>query len=564
MRLGAFLRCFPLAVLSLVLSGPARAQVVINEVLYDPDGSDTGYEFIEIANCGREGVLLTGWVLETGNGASPDDWTVEWVGGDLDYLPPGAILLVGESNVEPVPDYVTALDLQNGPDGLRITDGTVVADLVGWGEPLFQEYYEGRPAQDVPSGSSLARVPDCFDHDDNFLDFVACPTPTPGARNVFETDLAICARHTGPVIFGPAAPVPVECVLRNEGSLHVGAGETVVELFVDRPTTSVSSTRVECPLAPRDSVKLALEWAAPDPGYHRAWVKIRLHYDEDSSNDTAETSFTVEREGRLLVTNELMYSPDEDGTEWIEFVNITARPVTPEGWLLGDGSELHSFETSAGDTVAAIPPGGFVLVAREPDVLTASPSVACPVLGTDGWEALSADDSVVLLDEFRTPIDRVEYTDAWGGGRGVSLERVRPDMPAEDPNNWGSSVAAGGATPGRTNSIFIEAAPASGRLGVSPNPFSPNGDGSDDRTIITYDLPVATATVRLSVYDVRGRRRALLIDHGASASRGELVWDGAGGDGGPLPTGLYVVRLEAVNARAGVLVDEKVAVGLVR
>jgi hypothetical protein len=564
MRMGSFLRRVTPLVLSLVFPVPACAQIVINEVLYDPEGSDTGCEFVEIANCGREGVSLTGWVLETGNGASPDDWTVEWVGGDLDYLQPGAILLVGESDVVPAPDYVTALDLQNGPDGLRVTDGHAVVDLVGWGEPLFQEYYEGSPAGDAASGSSLARVPDCFDHDDNSLDFVACSTPTPGLRNVFETDLAVLARHAGAVMFDAGATVHVECILRNEGSLPVGSGEANVELCVDDPATSVSLVLVERSLSPRDSAEVVVDWPSPSPGYHRAWARMRLPGDGDPANDVAETSFTVGRQGGLLVANEIMYSPDEGGTEWIEFVNAGARPVIPGEWLLGDGTEFHMFETGQGDSVAAVAPGCFVLAARDPDVLASIASAECQVLGTDGWEALSADDSVVLLDEFRTPIDRVDYTDDWGGGRGVSLERVRPDVPADDPNNWGSSVAAGGTTPGRRNSIFVEATPAQGRLCVSPNPFSPDGDGSDDRAMVTYDLPVATATVRLSVYDVRGRRRALLLDHAASASRGELLWDGAGYDGAPLPTGLYVVRLEALNARAGILVDEKVAVGLVR
>lgn len=563
MRLGVSIRCASVAIISLVSSLPARSQVVINEVLYDPDGPDAGLEFVEIANCGREAVLLTGWVLETGNGASPDDWTVEWIGGDLDCLEPGAIFLIGEDGVSPTPDYVTALDLQNGPDGVRVTDGHHVVDVVGWGEPLFQEYYEGSPAEDVLSGRSLARVPDCFDHDDNALDFVASQTPTPGARNVYETDLAVRAHHAGDVVFGAAAPVPVRCVVSNEGSLPVASGQAVLELMIDNLNVPAAATPVESELAPRDSAVVVSELPAPGRGYHRVVAALRLSGDEDQANDRAQTSFTVGDEGHLLVANEIMYSPDEGGTEWIEFTNVTARPVSPSRWLLGDGMACHSLEVAPGESII-VRPGGFLLVAREPGILRGSVADVCPVLGTDGWEALSADDTVVLSDEFGTPMDRVEYSGSWGGGRGFSLERVRADMPSDDPNNWGGSVAASGSTPCLRNSIHIESMPASGRLGVSPNPFSPDGDGSDDRTIIAYDLPVATAMVRLAVYDVRGRRRALLLDHAATAARRELVWDGTADDGAVLPSGLYVLRLEALNARAGVLVDEKVAVGLVR
>ncbi|NNE44210.1 MAG: hypothetical protein HKN12_08365, partial [Gemmatimonadetes bacterium] len=57
------------------------ASVVINEVLYDPDGSDTGREFVELAFA--SGVAadssLAGWVLETGNGSN-SVWSVAWTG----------------------------------------------------------------------------------------------------------------------------------------------------------------------------------------------------------------------------------------------------------------------------------------------------------------------------------------------------------------------------------------------------------------------------------------------------------------------------------------------------
>jgi hypothetical protein len=189
---------------------------------------------------------------------------------------------------------------------------------------------------------------------------------------------------------------------------------------------------------------------------------------------------------------------------------------------------------------------------------------SCPVVETDGWEALSSDDTVVLLDEFGTPMDRFTYERSWGGERGVSLERVRPDMPPQDAGNWGSSVAPEGSTPGRVNSIHLGAVPAAGRLTVTPNPFTPNGDGTDDRAVVRVELPVGRATARLTVFDLEGRVRAVLADHTALSSESEFLWDGAGSDGAPLPSGLYIIYLEAIDARAGLFVTAKTAVGIVR
>lgn len=550
-------------VLPLILTFPdAEAQVAINEVFYDPEGADSGLEFVEIMNCGHGGVVLTGWVLETGNGAHPGDWTVEWIGGDLDYLGEGEILLIGESGVSPPPDYVAALDLQNGPDGVRLRDGERIVDTVGWGEPLFAEYYEGSPAPDVPSGKSLARSPDCFDHDDNSGDLLACSAPTPGARNALGSDLAVEVRDAWGVVAGADTPLIVRSVVRNTGSIPTLGHDVSIALRVDDSDTPVMSVIPDVPIAPRDSLELRLEWAAPEPGYHRVAVRLSLASDENPANDEATTTVTIGQPAGILALNEIMHSPGEGGTEWVELVNVVGESVRVGGWFLGDDEEGFALSRPDGGGVTVVAPGAFLVAAR--DTALVGGSCQCPVVRTDGWEALSADDTVVLLDRHGTPIDRVRYERSWGGERGVSLERVRPDMPPGDVNNWGSSVDSSGSTPGRPNSIHLPTRPAKGSLEVLPNPFTPDGDGVDDRTVIRFDLPVARATARLSVFDLKGRVRAMLLDREPVPARSELIWDGRDAGGELLPSGLYVLFLEAISARQGVLVEAKAAVAIVR
>ena len=110
----------------------------------------------------------------------------------------------------------------------------------------------------------------------------------------------------------------------------------------------------------------------------------------------------------------------------------------------------------------------------------------------------------------------------------------------------------------------METGTASGELSASPNPFTPNGDGRDDRTVLRFELPVPRATARLTVFDARGRERARFLDGEAVAGTGELVWDGADSNGEALPTGLYVLLLEAIDAPRGVLVTARAAVALIR
>ena len=51
--------------------------------------------------------------------------------------------------------------------------------------------------------------------------------------------------------------------------------------------------------------------------------------------------------------------------------------------------------------------------------------------------------------------------------------------------------------------------------------------------------------VRLTAYDLRGRRVATLLDRRLAAGPQELKWEGRDGDGRLLASGVYLLRLEA-------------------
>ena len=99
-------------------------------------------------------------------------------------------------------------------------------------------------------------------------------------------------------------------------------------------------------------------------------------------------------------------------------------------------------------------------------------------------------------------------------------------------------IASGvGAGPGGTTPLVADflLAPA------EPNPFR----GS---TRLHFELP-RPGPVRLSIYDLNGRRRRTLIDREESAGTKEVVWDARDDAGHVLPTGVYFYRLETRGFR---------------
>ena len=159
-------------------------------------------------------------------------------------------------------------------------------------------------------------------------------------------------------------------------------------------------------------------------------------------------------------------------------------------------------------------------------------------------------------------IDSIAYTHNWGGDMCISLERINPNLPSLLKTNWGSCVDNFGGTPGRKNSIFTKTSFSKTSLKITPNPFSPDGDGRDEVTMINYRLSVKTAVLNLKIYDATGRLIRFLLNNHASGSEGSIPWNGLDDHGQRARIGIYVVYLEAINAVQGVLEKSKATVVL--
>ncbi len=267
--------------------------------------------------------------------------------------------------------------------------------------------------------------------------------------------------------------------------------------------------------------------------------------------------------------NEIMYEPEDFQPEYIELYNLTDTLFTLRwSWLTDerqDTLQLASFLPPHGFSVLFATPGGdsTLLLRAFPSIPRTENVQLLPV--SRSTLGLQNDGEHLALYTEGTHIDSVTYRPAWHHPdllrtRGISLER------SIFISQWISSVDPEGGTPGRTNSTSIPLPSSSStpRLQISPTPFSPNGDGLDEETIITYHLPSPIGHIQVRIFDLSGREVRLLIPAALSGSQGHVRWDGKTDGGRALPTGVYIVFLEAVDAYTGKRLRLKKPVVLVR
>ena len=511
--------------LSAALSCSPAAQPIVTEVYYDAPGVDTGHEFVELWNTRDSPASLAGLRIEAGDGASPGRWTVRWVGAPGDSMPPHARFVVGGALVLPPPDRVVALDLQNGPDAVRLVWPDGAAEVVGWGAHDFPEYYCVAPAVDVAGGQSLARVPDAAATGSNAGDFRAAE-PSPGAANVRAHDAALVR---GRAVLDPERPEPghgatLSLLLTNLGASAWGADEARLavegELLAARLDTAAPA------LAAGETTQVAVTLSALRAGSAAFIAHVVLPLDEAVVND-ADTLLARVGPGPLELT-EIQFHPAAAEGEWIEVHNRTRESLALDRFKVGDragaGGSVEPGEPLAPDSLAVLAQDPTALLMAHPALDVARVRHVAPWAALNNSDdATGMADQVVITEAPGLPDERVSYS-AQGVAAGVTLERRG--------ETWQPSAQAGGTplSPGRPPAVVP------GGFRADPRRLRAGGD----TVRFEWELPWGSARVTLELYDLDGRRARHLAGPVPSGAHGErpVTLDA-------LPPGLYLAVLRA-------------------
>ncbi len=549
-----------------LMIGFPPAALVINEFMYRPFSGDP--EWVELFNPGPKAIDLRGWRLSDADVDRPISLTEEMLtvaAGSYQVVAsavPLSAAFAGRSDSVLVPSgrFPT---LNNTEDEIVLFDPlgfTIdsVAYTSSWGketgrslEKIWFERSGTDPGNWAASRDSLGA--------------------TPARLNSVSPRSFDVAVRASEILFSPEQPAAGEAILltvpvRNLGRLAVDGVEVIV--FDDRdgdlrpdPQEELARRSLTQPLESDELENVEFDLGSLSSGWHLLLIEVRLPADQRIENNLAKVELAVGYSALAVVVNEVMFDPQTGQSEWVELYNRSPEAVDLRNWQLGDATGTAPLPQRS----LRLPAGGFAVLAPDSSVLGRYGGFEGLLVTFRNFPALNNNaDRVEICDMHGFRIDAMAYRGAWGAGPGISLERLHPDLASDDSTTWYPSVAPAGATPGRVNSIFIQVKPATTTLEVHPNPFSPDGDGVEDFVVVSFRLPQPTASVNLKIYDMRGRLVRQLLNNAATGAERQVVWDGLNGRGEPLPTGIYIVYLQAIRPQSGFLRAVKKTVVLAR
>ena len=551
-------------------SAVSRGTIVVNEIQYQPPAQQP--EWIELFHRGTEPVDLSDWSV-----SDAVSGTRHGFGSAAPTVPPGTYILIAQDSAllrgaaGPSP-FILQPDgfpsLNNSGDLLHLLDeqGEIMDSL------RYDAAWGGGP------GISLERI-DPSGASTSAGNWGACAGnggATPGRENsivIRPHDL----RAVRFVLDRSLTLPPGEChvVVQNAGSER-SAPFTLILRTRDTGAGSdgiIGTVAVESELGSGDSLSCVCAWTDPPPGTHHITAEIVWPDDDRPENNfvTAEISIPIPR--GMLRINEIQAAPIGGSAEFIEIINAGNGPVSLAGCMIADRPLVHDQVRRWPVSVASVslPPGALHVVAGDSSVLflPGMTPERCQVVSRTGLGLNNDGDAVLLFGADSLLIDSVVYSVGWHSANipdpaGRSLERYHPQLAGTDPRNWGTCVDPSGSTPARTNSILLSALPSEATLVCAPDPFSPDGDGHEDATVVRYRLPLVSSLLRIRVFDIRGRCVRELINGAPAGMRGDVVWDGTGEGRLPLRIGIYIVHLEAIDSGGGRTVGAKCAVVLAR
>ncbi len=432
-------RFFYLSLL-LITYSVLHSNIVINEVLYNPEGSDTGFEWIELFNNGDQSVNLFDWKIESAGAEFISDCILPNLS-----INAGNYFLIGEENVVGA-DFVDNLNFRNGgsdSDGIRlVSPDEQYTDTILYDAPNTNNLPDDvsiigtQLVANVAEGKSIARKHNGIDT--NMIDdWYENQFPSPGTANILPIDLQILIKNVSVVgnlcsFSTETTNLSTEAVDNSLMIVHIRVNdiEIITENYSEIQANGIILQEYEINIS--------------EDGIH--YISIELEFENDffTENNSDVKTFLIGESP--LILNEIMFKPDNDKQEWIEIYNNSENDITINKYFIEDNAggkiEFSSIINSH----------EFLVICSDSLLLSQTYPQSYPhgITTAIGWTTLNnTSERLWLKTTYETVLDSLNY-EFTNWDKDISLERLDPLLTMSE---WHYSISEFGATPTLENSV---------------------------------------------------------------------------------------------------------------
>jgi hypothetical protein len=540
-----------IAVINRTTHSQQRFDIVIDEIMADPSPqvSLPNLEYIELKNVSGHDINLQGWRVSTLSATS---------GAFGSYVLPADsfLILTTTSGAASFTGYGRVLGVPSFP--ALANDGTTLSLISKEGKSIHFVSYSTNWYQNavkMDGGWSLEMIDThnpCAGQN-NWRASIENSGGTPGKKNSVD---AINKDNKAPMVSNAYLKDNSTIVLQFDEAVDSIAA-TDASHYNLNPSININSITVNA--IGFTEVQLKLNTPLSSNIVYALSVSAIKDCAGNAGNTTEhKLGLPQDASGSDVVINEILFNPKPDGFDFVELFNRSNKII--------DASKLYIANRNSTGAISSLKklseqpfyifPDNYLVVTEDANALLKNFLVKNlnAVLVLSSLPSFPDDKGTVVITNFQGEVvDEVSYEDDWHfdlitNAEGVSLERIDPDKPTQNSENWHSAAStAGYGTPTYKNSQYKQKNNINATIEVSPKVFSPDNDGIDDIATIQYQLSEIGYVANVTIFDASGRLVRHLVKNATLGLKGSWIWNGLDEKGRKLLIGNYIIYTELFN-----------------
>ena len=536
--------------------------IILNEVMYNPIGSEHHTEFVEIYNNGNESVDLTGYKISDG---SEIDELVLYPNFTNMVLNSNCYCIIMDSSYpensiyyeELIPDTVLRVVIEDGSFGSYGFNNTIAETLFVYNSNnvIVDNYVY---SIDQEPGYSDEIIINTFGGVTSGWSNSLVINGTPGFKNSvspWDFDLTLIAKDDFSHSVELGDELEIDFIVKNIGLNRVDMFRYNIML----DSILISSYDFVGNLNVNDSI-LFSETILFDnniPGNRIITFELETEDDGNLVNNVFEEEIFVNYSSEnTLSLNEFKRNPSPNECEWIEIINISNSNVVISDFCFSDSQHNNYTEYIALNSNYILAPDSFFVIAKDSSIYAAysfSSNSLEKIEVNSNFPALNnSDDKIFLYTRSGTIIDSISYhSDSWyEDDAGKSIEKINQSLESENTDNWNISVDFG--TPCKVNSIYQNINDYTNDerknfVELISKSVSPNNDGNKDNLLVNFDFESSFVYITATAFNIKGQKVKEILNNDYRRGDGTIIWNCKDYKNYNIPIGAYILYIKVKN-----------------